>query len=217
MKRLILSLLAAMALAAPGLAQEDPDRFEKDIRAFEQADRAKPPQPGGVVFYGSSTIRRWDLDRWFPAKGYINRGFGGSTTADAIRYFDRSVAPLKPATIVYYEGDNDVARGMAAPEVFAAFRDFAGKVKKSLPNAKVVYLAIKPSVARAHLAGTMRAANLLIREYVEQQPGWIYVDTDAPMLGPDGQPPASLFVEDGLHLSDEGYTLWTKLVAAKLK
>jgi len=35
-------------------AQSPAGRFEKEIAAFEAADRAKAPQPGGIVFTGAS-------------------------------------------------------------------------------------------------------------------------------------------------------------------
>jgi lysophospholipase L1-like esterase len=36
----------------------------------------------------------------------------------------------------------------------------------------------------------------------------VYVDIVSKMLGPDGKPPADLFVQDGLHLSPKGYAIW---------
>ena len=44
-----------------------------------------------------------------------------------------------------------------------------------------------------------------------------FVDVDAPMIGSDGKPKPELFAKDGLHLSDEGYRMWTSLVAPHLK
>ncbi|MEC8861900.1 MAG: hypothetical protein VXX31_03055 [Planctomycetota bacterium] len=59
-------------------AQEDPfDRWEDDIKRFERLTRELPVDSGGVVFVGSSSIRKWKLDQFFPNKEYLNRGFGG--------------------------------------------------------------------------------------------------------------------------------------------
>ena len=38
------------------------------------------------------------------------------------------------------------------------------------------------------------------------------MDIDAPMIGPHGKPRAGLFREDGLHLNEKGYALWTRLL-----
>jgi lysophospholipase L1-like esterase len=212
----LLTLILCLG-ALPLAAQENPDRWEEAMQAFEKADKANPPKKGGVVFYGSSTIRRWDLERSFPGKGYINRGFGGSTMPDAIRYLDRVVLPLEPKTIVVYEGDNDIGRGGTGPMVFQDFQTFVKKVHAKLPQTKIVYLAVKPSLARWHLIYQVRTANLMIKEYCYEDPRLIYVDTEEPMLGPDGTPRKELFVEDGLHMTDAGYALWKKPIEAALK
>ena len=70
-----------------------------------------PPQKGGIVFVGSSTIRRWDTASYFPDLKIINRGFGGSEMADAARYVDRIVIPYEPRLVVVYSGDNDISSG----------------------------------------------------------------------------------------------------------
>jgi lysophospholipase L1-like esterase len=214
MRLLVLTLLLT---TLPLAAQDDPGRWEEAMQAFEKADKSNPPQKGGVVFYGSSSIRRWDLEKSFPGKGYVNRGFGGSTMPDAIRYLDRVVLPLEPNTIVLYEGDNDIGRGGTGPLVFADFKAFVKKVHAKLPETKIVYMAIKPSLARWGLVNQMRTANLLIKELAYEDPRLIYIDTEAPMLGKNGEPRPELFVEDGLHMTDAGYAIWNKLAAPYLK
>jgi lysophospholipase L1-like esterase len=56
----LLALLLAGVHTAPLASEQSPQqRWEKEIAALEAADREKPPQPGGVVFVGSSSIRLW--------------------------------------------------------------------------------------------------------------------------------------------------------------
>ena len=76
--------VACAILCASSVAAQPVDRWEKDIAAFEAADKMTPPQKGGIVFVGSSTIRRWDTAAYFPDLKIINRGFGGSEMADAV-------------------------------------------------------------------------------------------------------------------------------------
>src|SRR5262249_13139267 len=49
----------AAAAPAPAAARNGFARWEKEIAAFEASDRTNPPPKGGIVFVGSSTIRRW--------------------------------------------------------------------------------------------------------------------------------------------------------------
>ena len=58
----------------------------------------------------------------------------------------------------------------------------------------------------------MRAANALIRADCEENALLTYVDVEEPMLGNDCRPRAELFKDDGLHLNEAGYLLWSDLV-----
>ncbi len=211
MFRLFTTLLFACAALVAQNAQ-DPDRWEPAMQAFEKQDRENPPEKGGIVFLGSSSIRRWDLKKSFPDLDLINRGFGGSVIADSIRYFDRIVAPLKPRTIVLYAGDNDIGRGMTAQEVFVDYKRFVEKVHGSLPKTKIVFIAIKPSLRRKALLLTVSGANNLIMEYTLTDDRLEYADIETPMLDGEELPAAELFAEDGLHLSPKGEKLWAKVL-----
>ena len=112
--------------------------------------------------------------------------------------------------------DNDIAQGKTAEQVFADFKEFVTTVRGKLPGVRIDFIAIKPSIKRWGMVGTMREANRLISEYTRQEEGLGYIDIFAPMLGADGMPRKELFVEDGLHLNDEGYRLWTKIVGGHL-
>ena len=58
--------------------------------------------------------------------------------------------------------------------------------------------------------------NALIKSYSDSSNSLYYADTATPMLGTDGKPKPDLFIQDGLHLSEKGYDLWTKIVNSKL-
>lgn len=194
----------------------DSDRWERAIRKFEESDRKAPPKPGGVLFIGSSSIRRWDLNESFPDKGYINRGFGGSEIADSTRFADRIVIPYKPRVIVLYAGDNDISKGKSPEQVAADFREFVDKVHSKLPKTRIAFIAIKPSIARWKLYPKMKRANELISEFIAKDPSLSYVDIATPMLGNDGRPRQELFAKDNLHLSAKGYSIWASLVKPHL-
>ena len=211
--RLAATLLLAVAVRHLGAQPARPDtgRFESEIRAFESRDRDAPPPPGAVLFVGSSTIRMWcTLDRDFPELKVVNRGFGGSEMSDLLYYTERVVLPYRPRTIVLYEGDNDLAAGKTPAEVRELFRRFTALVRGRLPDARLVYVSIKPSVAREKLLDATRAANAMLREDAARDAHLAYVDLFTPMLGRDGRPRAALFGGDGLHMNSEGYALWRR-------
>lgn len=206
-------------LAWYGEASQDPAFFEDEIAAFEAADRASPPPERPVVFVGSSSIRLWDtLAADFAPLPVLNRGFGGSQLAHVNHYAERIVLRYRPRAVLLYAGDNDLdARtGKTAEDVLGDFERFVGLVHGAVPDARIYYLAIKPSRLRWERWPEMRRANDAIAAACERDPRLAFLDTAAPMLA-TGEPPAGrLFVFDGLHLSAEGYALWTDVVRPRL-
>jgi lysophospholipase L1-like esterase len=211
----VLGLLLAASTAFA--ADEKPHVFEKAIQKFEATDAKSPPVDHPILFVGSSSIVRWKLDKSFPDLPVLNRGFGGSRIADSVYFFDRVVRKYKPRLIVFYAGDNDLAGGLTPEAVLADFQTLAAKVHAELPGTPLVYVSIKPSIARWKLIDAVRKTNGLIKKSIESDPLVTFVDVEPAMLGPDGQPMKELFVADGLHLSPKGYELWTALVKPHLK
>lgn len=94
--------------------------YEAEIAALETKFAGKPG--GNVVFYGSSSIRLWPrLQHDFSELSVENWGFGGSTLRDCADFFGRAMVPRKPRALVFYAGDNDLARGASPDDVWNAF------------------------------------------------------------------------------------------------
>jgi lysophospholipase L1-like esterase len=210
---LLLLALLNVTCQGPAPGDDNPRRFEPEIRAFEEHDRATPPQAGGIVFVGSSSIKNWlDVAKDFPGRPVLNRGFGGSTLADARYYEDRVVLRYKPRLVVLYAGDNDLAMGRSPERILRDYRAFVSHLRAVQPGARLVYVSIKPSPARRALLGAARRANELIRSEIGRDSLTSYLDVAGPMLDPDGQPRAELFGPDSLHLNRSGYLLWRRLL-----
>jgi lysophospholipase L1-like esterase len=203
-------LVTTSAHAQPASAA--PDQWERDIAAFEAADRQSPPPQGEIVFVGSSTIRLWNTAGAFPDFKIINRGFGGSSLADTVRHAERIIIPYAPRLIVVYAGDNDISGGVLAEQVAFEFEQLVKLIHARLPQTRILYLAIKPSVLRWISDTRMDMANEMIRSICEKDSRLAILDMGDVMLGWDERPRPELFVSDGLHLSDEGYRIWTMLV-----
>ena len=213
---LFLALAAVLTVSAqqPPAAPLDPERFEPEIRKFEEADRVTPPPEDSIVFVGSSSIRRWDtLALDFPGRPVLNRGFGGSEASDVVRYADRVILRYRPSRVVFYAGDNDLARGKTPEAIAGDVKRLWELVGSRLPQAKMAIISVKPSFARWSLVSKTRETNELLRRLAASDARLTYIDVFTPMIGADGKPIAGHFVEDGLHLTAAGYRVWTKAVA----
>lgn len=209
---LLAAFIVFLWIAVPA-AQQPPavDRWEKDIAAFEAADQASPAPRGEIVFVGSSTIRRWDLATYFPDLKTVNRGFGGSEMVDATRYVDRIVIPYSPRLVVVYSGDNDIG-STTSEQIEISFERFVRAVHAKLPQSRIVIIGIKPSPLRWAQIDRMRIANAMIRAFCERDDRLAFVDVDNAMLGWDEKPRPELYVADGLHLTPQGYQIFTTLL-----
>jgi lysophospholipase L1-like esterase len=120
--------------------------------------------------------------------------------------------------IVLYAGDNDLNAGKTPEEVADDFRAFVSKVRSKLPETRILYIAIKPSIKRWSIVDKGRETNRRIAEAIEAlgDSRVELVDLGGSMLGSDGKPRAELFVADGLHLSDAGYRLWAEALRPQL-
>jgi lysophospholipase L1-like esterase len=206
----VLALFAGIATASD---EFPPERWESVIAEFEAADLAAPPPEGAVVFVGSSSIRLWhSLADDFTAIETINRGFGGSGMGDLLYYADRIVTPYQPDHVVVYTGENDLARNATAETVYTNYRDLVSAIHAELPEARITFVAMKPSPSRVHLLDEKRRGNALIKDFSETDERLGYIDVFEPMLDADGVPRAELFVDDMLHLNDDGYRLWREII-----
>ncbi|MFP6618950.1 MAG: SGNH/GDSL hydrolase family protein [Pirellulaceae bacterium] len=197
-------------------SKHDPHRWDKQIAAFEKADQETMPPRNGILFVGSSSIRHWNLQKSFPGKPVINRGFGGSEISDSLFFADRIIIKHQPRIIVFYAGDNDLAGGKSSARVVKDYQAFVKKIRGSLPQTRIIFVAIKPSIARWKLINPIRQANQEILEITKTDPLQVFLDIDGPMIGSDGKPKPELFIKDGLHLNVAGYQLWNSLIRPHL-
>ena len=208
----MLLIVAAASAQTPATAPAPagPQRWEEQIQSFEAADREQMPDPSGVVFVGSSSIRGWKLQQAFPGTNVINRGFGGSRASDAAHFAERLITPYKPRLVIFYSGENDVAAGAAPQDVLDSFSQFVDKVRQHQPDLKIAFISLKPSPARWHLNDKFQQTNRLIREYIDSQSNMHFIDIQPDMLDESGQPREELFVKDMLHMNEKGYAIWNE-------
>lgn len=193
-----------------------------EINAFQDADEKQMPPTGAVLFMGSSSIRLWDtLASDFAEIPVINRGFGGSLIQGSTLYADRIAIPYKPKMIVLCAGTNDLAYGNKDPQqVLQDYKNFVAKIHAALPDTRIVYLAINPTVARWKQESRNLETNFLIERFsvktTSKSEKLSFIDPHQQLLTADDQPQPRLLRADGLHFNAEGYKVWKSLIKPRI-
>ncbi len=215
MKQLIrIALFCGLATLCWGAGT---NQWEAEIQRLEASDRTNPPPKSPIVFVGSSSIRFWKtLAQDFAPLAVVNRGFGGSEVSDSVEFADRIVIPYRPRHVVMYAGGNDLHRGKTPETVFTNFQAFVGKITTALPNTRITYISIAPNPARWSGVDRVRAANRLVSDYAAQHPQVEFIDVFSHMLGTNGLPRPEIYVDDRLHMNEQGYALWTRIIKPHL-
>lgn len=197
-----------------------PNQFQPEIDAFAQADKIKMPDAGRIVFAGSSSFRLWhDVNDYFPGSNILNRGFGGSTLLDLIQFSNETIVKYKPKQIFIYCGENDIAESdtVQPQHVLERFKTLYKIIRTQLPaNTPIVYLSLKPSIARWSMHERMDGANTLIKNFISTQKNIQFLDVYSKMLDKDGTPLKDIFIADKLHMNANGYKIWQKLITPLL-
>ena len=178
------------------------------------SEAESPPPAEAIVAVGSSSIRRWHerIAADLAPLAIIARGFGGSTMADARHFLEELVLRHRPRAVLLYEGDNDVALGLKPEQILAQFDAIDAAMRERLPETRIYILAVKPSISRWHLWGSMQAVNQLLSSRAEADPRITFIDIATPMLNEAGEPRRQIFVADQLHLNDAGYDIWREAI-----
>jgi lysophospholipase L1-like esterase len=209
--------LPVMPDGTPPLASPSPSvgPFEQEVSSLENRRIEFSQRP--IIFYGSSSIRLWKtLSQDFIGYPVVNCGFGGSRLSDCVRYVSRLVLRLKPAAVVLYAGDNDLAQGALPDQAFALFRNLYAALRGYSEKMPIAYISVKPCPARIRNLGNILRFNEMVQAFLQKQPATKYIDIYTAMLGADQRPNPALFVQDQIHLSGLGYQMLRRDVSTFL-
>ncbi len=218
MKRLLVFVVLLCIIQSQLFAQNTPG-FWSDIVSFKKVDSLKKPTLHSILFIGSSSFTKWqDVNDYFPEYTIINRGFGGSSLVDVIRYAYDIILPYQPKQVLIYCGENDLAssENISPEEVLLRLKTLFNIIRTNLPDATIDYVSIKPSPVRASIQDRVKIANLEIKNFLKKQRNAGFIDIYDAMLDSNGKMREELYLSDRLHMKPEGYAIWKKAIAPYL-
>nr|WP_121273884.1 GDSL-type esterase/lipase family protein [Pedobacter schmidteae] len=187
--------------------------YENEVKRLEK-ERLVTGRDPDLIFYGSSSIRLWhNLGDDFKESKVVNLGFGGSTLAACVWFFERIMMHYNPKALIVYAGDNDLGDGRHPEEIFIFFQQLMVKIANRFGDIPCYFVSLKPSISRWHKADQFRYTNNLIEsEIIKLSNNWTFIDVFKKMLDKSGCPEPAYFTHDQLHLSEKGYQLWGNII-----
>jgi lysophospholipase L1-like esterase len=190
--------------------------YADEVAAFKKQDSISFPATNQILFIGSSSFTNWiDVKDYFPAYKILNRGFGGSSLLDLIRYKEDIIFPYKPKQIVIYCGENDIAGDstVTGKIVHDRFVQLYQVIRTALGNVPIAYISMKPSPSRWHLRQQMMNGNKRIETFLKNKKrNGKFINIWNRMLDKTGKPKEEIFLEDKLHMNAKGYTIWQTII-----
>lgn len=184
------------------------------VHALPDDDR--PTGRCSLWFVGSSSIARWQgLSRDMAPWDAHRRGVEGAVLPQLTRWLAADRAGPRPAAIILYGGENDIAAGASADEAIRAYRRFVAVKVARFGALPMIALSIKPSPTRwANRPEQVRFNRWLVR-YAAGRRDLSVVDI-APLMLVDRRP-GPFYADDGIHLNPAGYARWTAAIRPRLE
>ena len=192
-------------------------RYEATDIAVLKERAATEEKECDVLFFGSSSIRRWvSLHEDMAPLRVVNRGYGGATLRDLHYNYATVMDTYKPKAFVLY-CDNDIkssknAKNLHVGELFDHYRLLLQRLNKDYPNVPLYGLSIKYSERRAAMRPQQVRFNAVMADYAAHTANVTVIDINTWLLSNDCSVNSASFVDDKLHINAEGYALWTALL-----
>lgn len=217
----VLCLWSCSSVITISKYENDPDvlQWEKDIQEFERRDATETDPKNAILFAGSSSIRLWSsiAQDLYPYP-VIQRGYGGAKFSDFAVYCKRIVYPHQFRALVIFIA-NDITGGETdkdPEELLKLFQYVVKQVQAVNKSEPIFFIQITPTNSRWKAWDKITTANNLIKNYCSQKEGLHFIETADQFIGSDGKPRQELFIEDQLHLNEEGYKIWSSIIRKKL-
>jgi lysophospholipase L1-like esterase len=226
MKRLLLTSALVAAAFCYSYAQQpvtvsDSSKFPAYYWHSKDMFDHLPDTRNEIVFLGNSIT---DGAEWFELlqnKKCRNRGISGDVTEGILLRLD-GVTRLKPSAIFLLIGINDLSRNISVDEITGRYREILQRIEKETPGTKVYVQSVMPvNPATGRNTRLEGKTDLIIElngrlQALAKEFGMTYIDLFTPLADDNNLLPRRYSI-DGLHLSYEGYSVWSGILRQYIK
>jgi len=168
-----------------------------------------------LVFIGDSLTEWGDWQRRLPEYRVTNLGISGETVEGLLARRERIRAQIEnPDHLFLMTGINNIANEQY--DIIEPYREIVRNLTTWYKRSTLVVQSILPVeltwISSDVIRDTNRRLELLAREFNAE-----YLDVYSVFVDPKGTPLSECLQDDGVHLSRQGYEVWTKEVDRFLK
>lgn len=176
-----------------------------------------PKDSNSIIFLGNSLTQNFELVELFQNINIKNRGING----DIIEGVSNRLTPIietQPKKLFIEIGINDLGKGIPKDRVIINYKRLLDNLKKELKSTKIYVQSLFPvengrdgfpTYCNPKVNSDIKVVNQELLKYAKEL-DLTFIDTYSKFeLGGQLNPKYSV---DGIHLSGEGYLLWTKIL-----
>ena len=168
-----------------------------------------------LLFIGDSLMEFFDWQARFQDHAVDNLGIAGETVEGLKARLDRVMGRIAPPDAIFImSGINNLA--MEDRGFIPAYRDIVRRLRQRYPSARIFINSLLPVLYPFISNDDVRESNRQLSTLAADE-GVDYLDVHGRFLESDGRPRAAFLLDDGVHLSSEGYTAWSEMVVEALK
>jgi lysophospholipase L1-like esterase len=229
---LIFNVAALVFMATGGICYDEKHSVSKKLKSIVHRPKSTyfmgrdlifeilPADSQAIVFLGDSHTEHFLLEELLGKEHLKNRGISGDRVKKMIPRLDPIVA-MSPKKIFIQGGINDLGTGDSKEDLIRYYTELMDEITLKTPKSKVYLQSMFPTELKDGSTYCNPQVNKdiqVINEFLEQEArkrGFTYIEVYKSLavnglLNPD-------YSFDGIHLTAEGYLVWTKILKPYLE
>jgi lysophospholipase L1-like esterase len=163
-----------------------------------------------LLFIGDSLIEFFDWEQRFSDHIVYNRGIAGETVGGLLSRLHRVVnSSEQPDGIFIMTGINNLAMGDG--DFVSLYTRMLEEIREMSPQSRIYMHSLLPVLFPMISNDEIIKVNDKLKRIAEEK-GVEYINIHATFLDSKKRPIATYLLEDGVHVSDEGYKAWSDVI-----
>ncbi len=168
-----------------------------------------------ILFIGHSLIEFFDWQKRFPAHRVSNLGVAGETAEGLLSRTDAITKAHPHADLIFImTGLNNIA--MDDFDFFDPCKRIIEKLRAAYPSSRIFVNSLLPVIVEFINNATIQTANKSLKE-LSTETGAGFLDIYGLYVDEKGRVTRDYFLDDGVHLSNKGYAVWSTAIEKIIK